>query len=482
MRGALRRVLFTALVALMTAGCFAPQPSTVGDGDAVPPEVSRGPLSVCPGPDGTWTLGAPGAGLFGEGRHVARLRDGDRPGWRAEPPAEFDLTSRQPGEPHSALVHRGTTVLVGGREGRTGPASVGGRRPVSTSSPRERGRRTSAQGRPDRPLSEHGGLPHRPEAATPKRSIPPRAPSVPASGRTDAEWSTSPEATTCRGGPVGPPGLRAAGEGLDGQPPRRAGSRCGWERCARADRRRALPTHRHVRTPAGRSRQPTGFGDTSSAAVRTAAQVEDVGGGHSAARRTDGAHVVGPLRSGRTRGGARARRRARATRVRAHRDGVARSAGGLGAGRGDGGGLPVRRAILLTPLPAPLFRLPLGLPQGVVHGRGRGGCGRLCGGHVAGVPGGARGRSVRAGRHGHAARRAQQGDECEGHRPQVHALVNDGRLSRTRPVRAGGWWPSLSRAGRPGRRPGHGRWHGPGSPPRCARSTPTPRRRRAAHR
>lgn len=124
MTGVLRRGLLIAMAGLVTSGCFAPQPPMFGDGRSVPTELSREPVPVRPGQDGTWAVILPEAGLFGEGRSVARLRDGERAGWRTELQAEFALTSRQPGEPHSALTHGTTTVLVGGREGRTGPSSV----------------------------------------------------------------------------------------------------------------------------------------------------------------------------------------------------------------------------------------------------------------------------------------------------------------------------------------------------------------------
>ncbi|MFJ1697302.1 hypothetical protein ACIOHC_19550 [Streptomyces sp. NPDC088252] len=114
------------LVGLLVAGCFAPLPPMFGDGGAVPEEASRVPLPVLPGPDGTWALNAPAAGLLGEGRTLVR-RDGTaNKGWRPALPAELALTSHQHGAAHSALVRGDRVVLVGGRDGRRGPSAIAG--------------------------------------------------------------------------------------------------------------------------------------------------------------------------------------------------------------------------------------------------------------------------------------------------------------------------------------------------------------------
>ncbi|CAL9334184.1 hypothetical protein [Streptomyces pilosus] len=61
MRHRLRRGLL-AVVWVLVAGCFAPQPPMFGDGEAVPEEAFRVLLPVRPGPDGTWALNDPAAG------------------------------------------------------------------------------------------------------------------------------------------------------------------------------------------------------------------------------------------------------------------------------------------------------------------------------------------------------------------------------------------------------------------------------------
>jgi hypothetical protein len=111
---------------LLVAGCFAPPPPSFGDGKAVPEEASRVPLPVRPGPDGTWALNAAVAGLLGEGRTVVRLHGAENAGWRLALPAEFALTSHQPGAAHSVLVGGGWAVLVGGRAGHPGPSAIAG--------------------------------------------------------------------------------------------------------------------------------------------------------------------------------------------------------------------------------------------------------------------------------------------------------------------------------------------------------------------
>ncbi|MFD8203116.1 hypothetical protein [Streptomyces sp. NPDC059701] len=108
-----------------------------GDGEAVLEEVTRVPLPVRPGPDGTWALNAPVAGLLGQGRTLVRRAGTDDEGWRLTLPAEFALTSPQPGAAHSALVREYGVVLVGGSRDRRGPSAIAGLGP-------ERGlRRTS---------------------------------------------------------------------------------------------------------------------------------------------------------------------------------------------------------------------------------------------------------------------------------------------------------------------------------------------------
>ncbi|MFF7402240.1 hypothetical protein [Streptomyces murinus] len=126
MRHPWRRGLLAMVVGLLVAGCFAPSPPMFGDGEAVPEEASRVPLPVRPGPDGTWALNAPVAGLLGQGRTLVRLDDAENGGWRLALPAEFAVTSSQPGSAHSALVRADRVVLVGGRGGRRGPSAIAG--------------------------------------------------------------------------------------------------------------------------------------------------------------------------------------------------------------------------------------------------------------------------------------------------------------------------------------------------------------------
>ncbi|MFD4954500.1 hypothetical protein [Streptomyces sp. NPDC058451] len=126
MRHLWRRGLLAVVVGLLVAGCFAPSPPMFGDGEAVPEEASRVPLPVRPGPDGTWALNAPAAGLLGQGRTLVRRDGTENEGWRLALPAEFTLTSHQPGAAHSALVRGDRVVLVGGRDGRRGPSAIAG--------------------------------------------------------------------------------------------------------------------------------------------------------------------------------------------------------------------------------------------------------------------------------------------------------------------------------------------------------------------
>lgn len=114
------------VVGLLLAGCFPPQPPMFGDGESVPEEASRVPLPVRPGPDGTWAVNAPAAGLLGQGRTLVRLDVTGNRDRRLALPAEFALTSHQPGAAHSALVRGDRVVLVGGRDGRRGPSAIAG--------------------------------------------------------------------------------------------------------------------------------------------------------------------------------------------------------------------------------------------------------------------------------------------------------------------------------------------------------------------
>lgn len=118
------RVLLAVLTGLLAVGCFAPPPPAFGDGSAVPEEASRVPLPVRPGPDGTWALNDPALGLFGQGRTLVRLHGAENAGWRLALPAEFALTSHQPGAAHSVLVGGSRVMLVGGRDGRRGPSAI----------------------------------------------------------------------------------------------------------------------------------------------------------------------------------------------------------------------------------------------------------------------------------------------------------------------------------------------------------------------
>ncbi|MFG1805186.1 PQQ-binding-like beta-propeller repeat protein [Streptomyces sp. NPDC049040] len=92
----------------------------------MPEEASRVPLPVRPGPDGTWALNVPAVGLLGEGRTVVRLHGAESAGWRLALPAEFALTSHQPGGAHSVLISGRRVVLVGGRDGHPGPSAIAG--------------------------------------------------------------------------------------------------------------------------------------------------------------------------------------------------------------------------------------------------------------------------------------------------------------------------------------------------------------------
>ncbi|MFF9676262.1 PQQ-binding-like beta-propeller repeat protein [Streptomyces eurythermus] len=109
---------------LLLAGCVAPQPPMFGDGEAVPEEASRVALPVRPGPDGTWTLNAPAAGLLGQGRTLVRLAGPGNRRWRLTLPAGFALTAHRPGAAHSAFVRGHQVVLVGGGDGRRGPSAI----------------------------------------------------------------------------------------------------------------------------------------------------------------------------------------------------------------------------------------------------------------------------------------------------------------------------------------------------------------------
>lgn len=126
MRHLWRRVLLAVVVGLLAAGCFAPSPPMFGDGQTVPEEASRVPLPVRPGTDGTWALNDPAAGLLGQDRTLVRLDGAENRGWRLALPAEFALTSHQPGAAHSALGSGRRVILVGGKDGRRGPSAITG--------------------------------------------------------------------------------------------------------------------------------------------------------------------------------------------------------------------------------------------------------------------------------------------------------------------------------------------------------------------
>ncbi|WP_406065809.1 PQQ-like beta-propeller repeat protein [Streptomyces sp. NBC_01077] len=66
------------------------------------------------------------AGLLGQGRMLVQREGPERQGWRLTLPAEFALTSQQPGAAHSALVQGHRVVMVGGREGHRGPSAIAG--------------------------------------------------------------------------------------------------------------------------------------------------------------------------------------------------------------------------------------------------------------------------------------------------------------------------------------------------------------------
>lgn len=120
------RGLLVGVLGLLVAGCFAPQGPQFGDGEAVPEEASRVRLPVRPGPDGTWVVNSTEAGLLGQGRMLVQREGPERQGWRLTLPAEFALTSQQPGAAHSALVQGHRVVMVGGREGHRGPSAIAG--------------------------------------------------------------------------------------------------------------------------------------------------------------------------------------------------------------------------------------------------------------------------------------------------------------------------------------------------------------------
>lgn len=120
------RWLLGGVLVLLVTGCFAPQGPMFGDGSAVPEEASRVRMPVRPGPDGGWVVNSTEAGLLGQGRALVRLSGPGRRGWRLSLPAEFAVTSPQPGTAHSAFVRGHRVVLVGGREGRRGPSAIAG--------------------------------------------------------------------------------------------------------------------------------------------------------------------------------------------------------------------------------------------------------------------------------------------------------------------------------------------------------------------
>ncbi len=128
---ALRALAVLCAGAVLT-GCFGPQPPMFSDGKSVPSERRRIPLTVPPGPDGSWSLLRTRDGLLGQGRKLARIpqegEEGVRApvrGWTVTLPAEFAITSRLPGGPHSAVpLSSAGTVLIGGRAGRADPTAV----------------------------------------------------------------------------------------------------------------------------------------------------------------------------------------------------------------------------------------------------------------------------------------------------------------------------------------------------------------------
>ena len=127
MRRLIRGGVCAGLVAVLGTGCFAPQPPRFGEGaDVVPEEAERVDMPVRPGSDGDWTLRLGTLRIYGEGARLARLAGEQSKGWQATLPAEFALSSREPGAPHSALDAGGTAVLVGGREGHMGPSALAG--------------------------------------------------------------------------------------------------------------------------------------------------------------------------------------------------------------------------------------------------------------------------------------------------------------------------------------------------------------------
>jgi hypothetical protein len=188
--------------------------------------------------------------------------------------------------------------------------------------------------------------------------------------------------------------------------------------------------------------------DAPSTTVRGAAQIDDLGGRDPPPRRTDGAHVVRLPRPGPV-GCAHAARRSGPGGSR-----TSRLVPRLLTDRGrDRVRPPGRSARPLLPLPLLAIRIVrplLGLAEGVMDGRWRGGHrGRPCGGGPSGAYGGGGRLPLRFGLDGDAAGRTQQGDEHEGDGPQVHALVNDGPGERTRPEAPGGGLHGRCRFARP---------------------------------
>ncbi|MFI0805679.1 hypothetical protein [Streptomyces echinatus] len=121
-----RGVVCAVVAALSVSGCFAPSPPMFGDGSSVPEESARVALPVRPGADGDWALNDSASRLLGQGTTLARLGERNGRSWRLTLPAEFALTSRRPGAPHSALTRDSAAVLVGGTDGRTGPSALAG--------------------------------------------------------------------------------------------------------------------------------------------------------------------------------------------------------------------------------------------------------------------------------------------------------------------------------------------------------------------